>query len=109
MSTAQKTTSLDKATALQITEVKIFPANEGKLRAYATMVIAESFIVRDMKVIQSDDGTLFISMPSRRKKDGSYKDVAHPLDQSTRNSIEEIIIEEFEKVCGKETIKTTLI
>ncbi len=85
---------------INITEVKIFPANEGKLKAYATMVISGAFIVRDMKIIQSDSGAMFVSMPSRRKKDGTFKDVAHPLDQQTRNEIEEIIIKEFEKVCG---------
>lgn len=90
----------DVLNKINITEVKIFPANEGKLKAYATMVISGAFIVRDMKIIQSDSGTMFVSMPSRRKKDGTFKDVAHPLDQQTRNEIEDIIIKEFEKVCG---------
>jgi len=96
----QRLNSQDKQDKINITEVKIFPANEGKLKAYATMVISGSFIVRDMKIIQSDNGAMFVSMPSRRKKDGSFKDVAHPLDQKTRSDIEEIIIKEFEKVCG---------
>ena len=81
---------------MKITEVKIYPANEGKLKAYATMVIDDCFIVRDMKVIQGENG-LFVSMPSRRKKDGTFKDVAHPLNQETRKQIEERIVEEFEK------------
>jgi stage V sporulation protein G len=97
---AQRINNQDKQEKINITEVKIFPANEGKLKAYATMVIAGAFIIRDMKIIQSDNGSMFVSMPSRRKKDGTFKDVAHPLDQKTRNDIEEIIIKEFEKVCG---------
>lgn len=100
MIVTQRLNSQDKQDKINITEVKIFPANEGKLKAYATMVISGSFIVRDMKIIQSDNGAMFVSMPSRRKKDGSFKDVAHPLDQKTRSDIEEIIIKEFEKVCG---------
>ena len=82
---------------MKITEVKVYPANEGKLKAYATMVIDDCFIIRDLKVIQSDLG-MFVSMPSRRKKDGSFKDVAHPLNQETRQMIEARIIEEFNKV-----------
>jgi stage V sporulation protein G len=82
---------------MKITEVKIYPANEGKLKAYATMVIDDCFIIRDMKVIQGETG-LFVSMPSRRKKDGTFKDVAHPLNQETRKQIEQRVIEEFEKV-----------
>lgn len=81
---------------MEITEVKVYPANEGKLRAYATMVINNCFIIRDMKLIQGESG-LFVSMPSRRRKDGTFKDVAHPLNQETRQLIEQKVVEEFEK------------
>lgn len=82
---------------IEITEIKIYPANEGRLKAYATMVIGNCFIIRDMKVIKGENG-MFVSMPSRRKRDGSFKDVAHPLNQETRKEIEIMIISEFEKV-----------
>ena len=82
---------------MEITEIKVYPANEGKLKAYATMVIENCFIIRDLKVIQSEKG-MFVSMPSRRKKDGSFKDIAHPLNQETRQLIEKSIIEEYEKL-----------
>ena len=81
---------------MEITEVKIYLANEGKLKAYATMVIDNCFIVRDMKVIKSDKG-YFVSMPSRRKKDGSFKDIVHPLDSQTRKDVEKRIIDEYLK------------
>lgn len=82
---------------MEITEVKVYPAKEGKLKAYATMVLDNCFIIRDLKIIESSKG-LFVSMPSRRKKDGSFKDVAHPLNSETRTMIEERIIEEYNKV-----------
>lgn len=85
---------------MEITEVKIYLANQDKLKAYATMVVDGCFIVRDMKVIQSDKG-LFVSMPSRRKKDGSFKDIVHPLNPETRTMIEESIIAEYKKVAGE--------
>ena len=74
---------------MEITEVKVYPANEGKLKGYATMVFDGCFIVRDMKIIKSDKG-LFVSMPSRRKKDGSFKDIVHPLNSETRKLVEEL-------------------
>jgi stage V sporulation protein G len=86
---------------MEITEVKVYPANEGKLKAYATMVFDECFIVRDMKIINSDKG-LFVSMPSRRKKDGSFKDIVHPLNVEMRKKIEDRLIEEYNKVVGQE-------
>ena len=85
---------------MKITEIKVYPAKEGKLRAYVTMVFDNCFIVRDLKVIESDKG-MFVSMPSRRKKDGSFKDIVHPLNSDTRKQIEEKIIEEYEKLIAE--------
>ena len=88
-------------TYMEITEVKVFPANEGRLKGYATMVFDGCFIVRDMKIIKSDNG-YFVSMPSRRKKDGSFKDIVHPLNADTRKLIEDRVVEEYKKVVGEE-------
>lgn len=85
---------------MEITEVKVFPASEGRLKGYATMVFDNCFIVRDMKIIQSDEG-FFVSMPSRRKKDGSFKDIVHPLNVEMRQEIENKVIEEYKKVVGE--------
>lgn len=83
---------------MNITEVKVFPArNGGRLKAYATIVFDNAFIVRDLKVIEGNRG-LFVSMPSRRRKDGTFRDIAHPLNSDMRQEIENTIIEEYEKV-----------
>ncbi|KKQ32301.1 MAG: hypothetical protein US49_C0010G0001 [candidate division TM6 bacterium GW2011_GWF2_37_49] len=88
---------------MEITEVKVFPANEGKLKGYATIIFDACFIVRDMKIIKSDKG-LFVSMPSRRKKDGSFKDIVHPLNSETRKLIEDRVIEEYNKTVGPDGV-----
>jgi len=80
---------------MKITEVKIYPVEDGgRLKAYATMVFDDSFIIRDLKVIEGDKG-FFISMPSRKRKDGSFRDIVHPLNSETRSDIEKKIIEEY--------------
>ena len=87
---------------MKITEVKVFPAKEnGRLKAYATIVFENDFIVRDLKIIEGNKG-LFVSMPSRRRKDGSFRDIVHPLNSETRTSIEQNIIEEYERVAQLE-------
>ena len=79
---------------MEITEVKVFPARDGgRLKAYATIVFDNCFIVRDLKVIEGHKG-LFVSMPSRKRKDGTFKDVVHPLNADMRETIERIVIEE---------------
>jgi len=77
---------------MQITEVKVYPVKEsGRLKAYATIVFDNSFIIRDLKIIEGDKG-FFVSMPSRRRKDGSFRDIVHPLNSDTRSMIENMII-----------------
>jgi len=85
---------------MEITEVKVFPIQEEKLRAFVSIVIDRCFMVNDIKVIQGREG-LFISMPSRRKKNGDFKDIAHPLNNDTRRMIEERILTEYEGTVGE--------
>lgn len=82
---------------MEITEVRVFPVQEEKLKAFVSIVLDRCFMVNDIKVIQGKDG-LFISMPSRRKKNGEFKDVAHPLNQETRTWVEERILGEYRAV-----------
>lgn len=82
---------------MKITEVKVYPAQEsGRLKAYATIVFENSFIVRDLKVIEGNKG-LFVSMPSRRRKDGTFRDIVHPLNSEMRKTIEDDVILEYNK------------
>jgi len=89
---------------MEITEVRVFPINENRLKAFATITFDNAFIVRDLKIINGNNG-LFVAMPSKKKKDGSYKDTAHPLNNETRRQIETAVLtkykEEMEKL-GKE-------
>ncbi len=82
---------------MQVTEIKVFPIDEEKLKAFVSIVIDNCFMVNDIKVIKGRDG-LFISMPSRRKKNGKFKDVAHPLNNETRQMIEGLILTDYERV-----------
>lgn len=82
---------------MKITEVKVYPSKEaGRLKAYATIVFDNAFIIRDLKVIEGDKG-LFVSMPSRRRKDGTFRDIVHPLNSDMRQNIEDSIIAEYNK------------
>lgn len=87
---------------MEVTEVKVFPVNEEKLKAYATITFDNCFVVRDLKII-SGENSLFVAMPSKKKKDGTFKDIAHPLNNETRAKIEKAIIAEYEKEIAKGT------
>lgn len=81
---------------MKITEVKIFPVNEERLKAYVSITLDNAFVVRDLKVIQGTGG-LFVAMPSKKRKDGQFRDIAHPLNQETRDMIEDAVFEAFER------------
>lgn len=85
---------------MDITEVKVFPIQEEKLKAFVSIVFDQCFMVNDIKIIQGRDG-LFISMPSRKKKNGEFKDVAHPLNNETRRMIEDKVLGEYERVLAE--------
>jgi stage V sporulation protein G len=85
---------------MEITEVRVFPVDEEKLKAYASIVLDACFIINDLKIIEGKRG-LFISMPSRRRKRGGYRDVAHPLNNETRRMIEECVLAEYQRVLGE--------
>lgn len=80
---------------MKITEVKIFPVNEERLKAYVSITLDECFVIRDLKVIQGHTG-LFVAMPSKKRKDGQFRDIAHPLNQETRNMIEDAVFGAYE-------------
>lgn len=80
---------------MEITEVRVFPVNEDKLKAYATITFDDCFVVRDLKVIHGNSG-LFVAMPSKKRKDGSFKDVAHPLNNEFRSKIEQKVLDAYE-------------
>ena len=87
---------------MEITEVKVYPAKDGgRLRAYATIVFDNAFIIRDLKIIEGNKG-LFVSMPSRRRKDGSFRDIVHPLNSEMRKNIEEDVVAEYNKIQGEQ-------
>ena len=82
---------------MDITQVKVFPVEEERLKAYVSIVLDDCFLVSDLKVIAGPNG-VFVSMPSKRKKNGEFKDIAHPLNRETRERMERRILAEYERV-----------
>ena len=85
---------------MEVTEVKVFPVQEDRLKAYVTITFDNCFVVRDLKVISGNNG-LFVAMPSKKRKDGTYRDTAHPLNNQTREMIESKVLEEYDKEIHK--------
>lgn len=82
---------------MQITDVRVRRIEkEGKMRAIVSITIDNEFVIHDIKVIEGEKG-LFIAMPSKKATDGEYRDIAHPINSGTRENIQKIILESYEK------------
>ncbi len=85
---------------MEVTEVRVFPVQEERLKAYAAITFDNCFVVRDLKVISGNNG-LFVAMPSKKRKDGTYRDTAHPLNNETRQMIESKVLDEYNREIQK--------
>lgn len=89
---------------LNITDVRITKIEgDDKLKAFAALVIDDCFLVGDLRVVEGEDG-YFVAMPSRRKRDGSYKDIAYPLNNDLREVLEEKVLLAYEAATGNRAI-----
>jgi stage V sporulation protein G len=86
---------------MNITQVRVFPVEEDKLKAFVSIILDDCFVVSDIKIIQGNNG-LFISMPSKKRKNGTFRDIAHPLNNETRRKLEETIIAKYQEVLSTE-------
>lgn len=87
---------------MNITDVRVRKmTKEGKMKAVVSITIDDEFVVHDIKVIDGEKG-LFIAMPSRKASDGEYRDIAHPINSKTRDKIQQIILESYEKALLEE-------
>lgn len=81
---------------MEITDVRVRKVNkEGKMKAVVSVTFDNEFVVHDIKVIERDQG-LFIAMPSRKTMDGEFRDIAHPINATTREKIQTAVLEKYE-------------
>lgn len=82
---------------MQITDVRVRKVSkEGKMKAVVSITLDDVFVVHDIKVIEGQKG-LFIAMPSRKSSDGEYRDIVHPINSDTREIIQSIILQAYDK------------
>ena len=87
---------------MNITDVRVRKVTkDGKMKAVVSITLDNEFVVHDIKVIEGEKG-LFIAMPSRKASDGEYRDIAHPINSSTREKIQAIILEKYQEALEAE-------
>ena len=81
---------------------------DDKLKAFASMTFNDAFVIRGLKIIEGTNG-MFVAMPSRKRPDGTYQDIAHPINNDSRKFIEDRILDEYEKERAKQPDASLII
>ena len=85
---------------MDITEIRVSLRDDNKLKAFASITLDNCFVIRGLKIIEGAKG-VFVAMPSRKRPDGTYQDVAHPINNQTRDWMEEKIVKAYEEEVDK--------
>jgi stage V sporulation protein G len=86
---------------MEFTEVRVTLRDEPRLKAFVNVTFDDDFVVRGMKVIEGKKG-LFVAMPSRKGKDGTFRDIAHPINNNMRKKLEKVVLDEYYNKCAEE-------
>ena len=81
---------------IEITEVRISLRNDDKLKAFVSITLNDSFVIRGLKIIRGNSG-LFVAMPSRKRPDGQHQDLAHPINDQTRKYLTDRVMAEYDR------------
>lgn len=87
---------------IEITEVRVSLRNDEKLKAFVSITLNDSFVVRGLKIIKGNSG-LFVAMPSRKRPDGQHQDLAHPINDITRKYLTDKVMCEYQKELANPT------
>lgn len=82
---------------MKITRVLVRQVEMNKVRAIASITIDDEFVVHDLRVVEGDKG-LFVAMPSRKLPNGEYRDIAHPINTETRETVQTAVLDEFQRM-----------
>ncbi len=85
---------------MKITEVRVNLQREEVLKAFVSITLDDEFVVRGLKVIQKSDSR-FVAMPNRKRKNGSYQDIAHPINRQTRDYMEATVLRAYDEAMGR--------
>lgn len=85
---------------IEITEVRVSLRNDEKLKAFVSITLNGAFVIRGLKIIKGNSG-LFVAMPSRKRPDGQHQDLAHPINDTTRKYLTQVVMDEYERELAK--------
>ncbi|GAB6179103.1 septation regulator SpoVG [Desulfotomaculum sp. 1211_IL3151] len=82
---------------MHVTDVRVRKVlMEGKMKAIVSVTLDDAFVIHDVKVVEGQNG-LFVAMPSRKTPDGEFRDIAHPINSSAREIIQNAVLQAYQE------------
>ena len=80
---------------MMISDIKIRKFfSEGPMKAVVSVTFDNALALHDIKVISTNDKT-FVTMPSRKNPDGTFKDIAHPINSEFRREVNSAVLNAY--------------
>ena len=83
-------------------KINLFKNQTGNVKAFASVTLGGEYVINDLRVMDGAKG-LWVSMPSKKGKDGEYKDIFHPITAKSRTDIFDCVLKEYEKKVNAES------
>ena len=64
------------------------------LKAVCSVTVDGCLAIHDVKIIRAGGKTIIV-MPSRKRSDGTFTDIVHPINAETRASFEKAILDAY--------------
>jgi stage V sporulation protein G len=85
---------------MNITEVKLYPLQDSKTLALASITLDNEFVITGLKVVQGNNG-IFVAMPSKKNTkenaEKKYYDIAFPITRDAREEIQNAVISKYDE------------
>ena len=89
--------------------VRVYPVRNqeepSNLRAFADVTLGGCFAVKGIRVMDSAKG-LFMSMPSKKDREGEYRETCFPTTARMRSDLKNAVMGEYQRVMEQSQMET---
>ena len=86
---------------MKVTQVNLFPFNTGRIggrvRAIAEVVLDDVILIKDIKLVESKHGGLFLSFPKKRSGN-KFVDIIQILKNEQLEQIRRVVVDKYKEM-----------
>ena len=75
--------------------------DKGMFKAVASVSLDESFNIHNVRLSEDTKG-FFLSMPDRKRPDGTFRDICYPTNTTFRNKMTKAVVEAYNEAVASD-------